>query len=579
MASDITNFPISKKTIDTVLGGEKWNLDESKTITYSFYDDDRPNSYYGDQKVSEVSRGIKNNVRQILKNIESFVDLKFVEVEDAQNSYGEIRYQLEQMRDGYAYAYLPDYYDDTAGDVFFSKQYDTDDGGNGFQSGKGTYGYETIIHETLHALGLKHPGDYNGDGSGDPPFLAAGQDNNTNTVMTYNDGGAGASTIMPYDIKALQYLYGANQTYNQGNTTYSFNEVYAFSDGNQNWGTENRTTKLAIWDTGGTDTLDFSKLKFDNSGYRFDLRMGGILTTQNAHNSKTYKPKVGSGQFKTSRFGTVIADEVKIENIVNSRSDDFMIANSLANTFSGYGKGQSTGDDIIVDSNGKDILDLSDYKVSDFTTSKQGNDYVIKLNNDSNITIKDYYAVAAGDRLKILTSDSNPNPNPNPNPGETLIGDNGANQLTGTAGNDLIRGRGGDDTLDGQGGQDELRGGSGNDIINGGSGNDLIAGGNGKDVMTGGAGADTFVYKSLSNRKDRITDFEVGQDKIDVSIIFDDSNYASNNAFGEYIQVVSSGADTRVRIDLLGNNGDNFKTLAILENVNPSQVNADSFIV
>ena len=166
-----------------------------------------------------------------------------------------------------------------------------------------------------------------------------------------------------------------------------------------------------------------------------------------------------------------------------------------------------------------------------------------------------------------------------PTSGNTFVGDSNANQLTGTAGNDLIRGRGGNDTLDGLAGNDEIRGGGGRDLINGGSGDDIIAGGNGKDIMTGGAGADTFVYKDLSNRKDRITDFEVGKDKIDVSAIFDDSDYASNNAFGEYIQVVSSGSDTRVRIDLLGDNGDNFKTLAILEDVNPSQVNADSFMV
>ena len=414
-ASDVSNFPIDKKTIDTLLSGEKWNVGGNRTITYSFYDDDVPNSYYGDERVSEVSAGIKRNVREILSNLEPFIDVDFVEVKDSRNSYGQIRYQLTDMGGGYAYAYYPGNYGAIAGDVHLSNKEDTNNGGGGFQSGQGSYGYETLIHETLHGIGLKHPGDYNGDGSGDPPFLAEGQDNNTNTVMTYNDGGAGASTIMPYDIKALQYLYGANKNYNRSNTTYSFSQVYAFSDGNRNWGTQSRANKIAIWDTGGTDTLDFSKLKFDNSGYRFDLRMGGILTTQNAYNAKSYSPVNGSGQYKTSRFGTVIADEVNIENVINSSSDDYVIANGSANTFSGYGLGSSTGDDIIVGSNGKDTLDLSDYKVSDFTTRKSGDDLIVDLNSNGSITVNDYYTAAESDRLKLKTAGNNPTP-PDPTP-------------------------------------------------------------------------------------------------------------------------------------------------------------------
>jgi uncharacterized protein len=54
----------------------------------------------------------------------------------------------------------------------------------------------------------------------------------------------------------------------------------------------------------------------------------------------------------------------------------------------------------------------------------------------------------------------------------------------------------------------------GRDNLVGGAGADTIIGGQGRDVLTGGAGADKFVYKSLLDAGDQITDFVVGLDKI-----------------------------------------------------------------
>ena len=163
--------------------------------------------------------------------------------------------------------------------------------------------------------------------------------------------------------------------------------------------------------------------------------------------------------------------------------------------------------------------------------------------------------------------------------GETFVGDSSNNNFVGTAGNDLIRGRKGNDVLEGQAGDDEIRGGGGNDIINGGDGKDAIAGGNGLDMIAGGAGADTFVYKNITNKGDTITDFEVGTDKIDVSAMFSGNNYQSNDVLSDYIQVVGSGSDTKVKVDILGDNDDNFKTLVTLANVSADQIKADSFMV
>lgn len=93
---------------------------------------------------------------------------------------------------------------------------------------QGGYGWETLIHEIGHTLGLKHPGAYNAGGGTTPgPYLSAADDNRRNTVMSYKNpsdvfnwtangngsysgGYINPSTLMTQDILALQFLYGRN---------------------------------------------------------------------------------------------------------------------------------------------------------------------------------------------------------------------------------------------------------------------------------------------------------------------------------------------------------------------------------
>ena len=63
---------------------------------------------------------------------------------------------------------------------------------------------------------------------------------------------------------------------------------------------------------------------------------------------------------------------------------------------------------------------------------------------------------------------------------------------------------------------DHLEGGAGNHRLSGGSGDDRLVAGTGTTTMTGGAGADLFVFRPGHGR-DRITDFQVGVDRIDLS--------------------------------------------------------------
>lgn len=67
----------------------------------------------------------------------------------------------------------------------------------------GGYGYEVLLHEIGHMLGLAHPFD-------SPRPLPAAQDNTNNTVMSYTDAGAPKSTFQSYDLLALQWIYGGD---------------------------------------------------------------------------------------------------------------------------------------------------------------------------------------------------------------------------------------------------------------------------------------------------------------------------------------------------------------------------------
>jgi Ca2+-binding RTX toxin-like protein len=119
---------------------------------------------------------------------------------------------------------------------------------------------------------------------------------------------------------------------------------------------------------------------------------------------------------------------------------------------------------------------------------------------------------------------------------DTIFGFENAN---GGHGIDVIYGSATDDTLLGGDGGDFLFGFGGNDTLDGGPGNDFLVGGRGKDQLTGGGDADAFVYAALSDSgitastRDLIADFELGLDKIDLTLIDANTTNAAgtNDAF------------------------------------------------
>jgi hypothetical protein len=383
--------------IDALLNEEVfyWNTsDNGGVITYSFYDD-RSGDYGTSEVAAPVGEAIKSNVRDLLAGLENYLNVEFVEVPDTSVNPGVLRYLYSIGSDGpfYAYAYYPGA--DSGGDVHLSQRFESDRL-NSFSGVPGSYGYRTLLHETLHALGLKHPGRYNI--SGDlpaPPYLDADLDHIGNTIMSYNGGGFNPITPMAYDVAALQYLYGKRDTA-LGDTTYRFTSVASYevldSQGEalQTIGNPTQFVKRSIFDSAGTDTLDFSQLQWAVA-QRIDLRPGGIITYRTAYQSQSYNNVVDGQNYPLPDYGTTIAGDTLFERVIGSKGDDDIYANQAANTFMGYRQGQDSGNDVINFGDRNDVVMLEGYDPATLSAQQEDKDLIILLRRDGTLRLRNYY--------------------------------------------------------------------------------------------------------------------------------------------------------------------------------------------
>jgi Ca2+-binding RTX toxin-like protein len=130
-----------------------------------------------------------------------------------------------------------------------------------------------------------------------------------------------------------------------------------------------------------------------------------------------------------------------------------------------------------------------------------------------------------------------------------------------------------------------LTGTSRGDTIIGTAGDDRITGGEGADLITGGAGKDIFVYNSLRDALDTITDFTPGEDRLDLSAIASSLRASNGSGIaligGGFIQLVDTSAGVQVRIDTDGTAGTaaSARPLVTLRGVSAAQIVASRDLI
>ncbi|MCP4381855.1 MAG: matrixin family metalloprotease [Hyphomicrobiales bacterium] len=247
-------------------------------------------------------------VKSALAAWSKITKIKFKKVDDNATVVGDLRFAATDIvsAGSDAHGYYPDN-DPSGGDVWF-KNGAWHEFGSSIE--KGSYDYLTILHEIGHALGLKHTFE-------DGVTLPAKFDNYSFSVMSYsaNENGSTSAnyyptTLMWYDILAVQELYGAGSN-KSGNTKYTYRDNKPY------WET--------IYDTGGKDTITYK----GNVDVEIDLAIG--------HWSDLGRDLTfGDGSVYT---GTVmIGPDSVIEKAKGGSGNDKLDGNKKKNTLSG-GKG------------------------------------------------------------------------------------------------------------------------------------------------------------------------------------------------------------------------------------------------
>ena len=347
------------------------NENNKTELTYSFMQQipdyevglavDNPGRNPNPRLFLQFTEAQKRATRLMLSQIETFADVKFVEVPDSPptvdpvslnrggtfrfgNYYRALAEQFggEPGQDDHppfcSRTFLPSFAPE-AGDIWFNVDMSPD--GLPISScaplnfyfspdvGPGTPEYESMLDIFAFAMGAGDPSDIFGPVDPQFPILPETTDTDSHTVQ-YNaaDDLSLLTGFQLYDVNYFQTIYGANNEFNIGDTTYSALTLHFGGD-----------TRETIWDAGGVDTLSAEGSTIDNP--IVDLRPGHFSAIGNIEAN----PLFGFDGNISIAFGA------EIENAQGSDRSDTLFGNELDNVIVG-----GDGNDLIRGFGGSDTL-------------------------------------------------------------------------------------------------------------------------------------------------------------------------------------------------------------------------------
>ena len=120
-----------------------------------------------------------------------------------------------------------------------------------------------------------------------------------------------------------------------------------------------------------------------------------------------------------------------------------------------------------------------------------------------------------------------------------------------------------------------LHGTSDADTIDGTNDDDIIIGYEGADTLRGGAGRDSFVLKSLDDGVDLITDFNPGEDRVEITELLENEfNYTGDDPVADgYVHFAECFGGAILQIDPNGDGVQPYETLAFVYGASPTDTN------
>ena len=443
---------------DELLNGYRWGYSGAVNLTLSFPWSTSDQAWFS----SNYGRGEPYNMNgsalttyqiDLIKTAASiwscYANVTFNSTVDTQSTVGDIRVAWTQANvfgningvPGISWGYFP-FSTPAGGDIWFNSGVYSD------------FGRLHALQALGLSLGLAYHGEYNVMHGIDfydyaySIFSRTAYPGEIKSTVSFNP-----TTPMIYDIEAIQYIYGANMSYNSGNTVYTFNQGSNYFQ--------------TIWDGGGIDTIQWNGT---TQGVYISLEQGEFSFLGN---ELIYYDQYGNEITKSYKtvgvaYGTII------ENAIGGDANDVVSGNSSSNTLKG-----GSGNDRIYGYGGADSIsgDAGDDELSggtgnDTINGGAGRDTAVFWDGPDS---PDWFLHGIVADLTIGRAFYD-------NETDILI------DIENLYGSDY------DDTLIGNTISNDLFGDWGNDSIIGGEGNDTLTGSNGNDTLIGGTGSDTAVY-------------------------------------------------------------------------------------